>query len=76
MEIHVTLHGILRDTLPRAAKGKTSLTLSAGAAVDTAVQQLQIRQSVTAAINGRQVGLDHPLAEGDHLHLFRMIGGG
>jgi sulfur carrier protein ThiS len=44
--------------------------------VETAVQQLQIRQSITAAIGGRQVGLDHPLAEGDHLHLFRLIGGG
>lgn len=76
MEIKITLHGILRDYLPRQAKGKTTLTLPAGAAVDDVIQQLKIKQIVTAAVDGVQVETDHVLQDGDDLQIFRMIGGG
>lgn len=76
MEIQLTLHGILRDQLPRQAKGKTSLTLPAGATVADVLQQFNLKQSVSAAIGGVQVESSHVLQEGDDLQVFRMIGGG
>ena len=76
MEIAVTLHGILRDYLPRQAKGKTTLTLPAGTTIDDVVQQLKIKQNVSAAINGMEVDTGHILQEGEQLDLFRIIAGG
>jgi sulfur carrier protein ThiS len=76
LDIHLTLHGILRDYLPRAAKGKTTLTLPQGAAIDDLIEQLKIKQTVTAAIDGQQVETSHVLQEGDDVQMFRMIGGG
>ena len=76
MEINLTLHGILRDYLPRQAKGRRSLTLPAGTTVAEVVEQLKIKQTVTAAVNGTQVETDYVLKNGDDLQMFRMIGGG
>lgn len=76
MQIHLTLHGILRDYLPRPAKGKTILTLPAGATIDDVRQQLKIKQTVSAAVGGAQVENNHVLQDGDDLQMFRMIGGG
>ena len=76
MKINVALHGILRDHLPRAAKGKTTLMLSDGTTVAEAVRQLHITRSVSAAVNGEETELDHVLQNGDNLQLFQLIGGG
>lgn len=76
MEVKITLHGILRDYLPRQAKGKTSLTLPEGATIDDVLQQLKIKQTVSAAIDGVQVENSYVLQHGDDLQMFRMIGGG
>ena len=76
MDVHVTLHGILRDYLPRAAKGKTTLTLLEGTTIDDLIKQFKIKQTVTAAIDGQQVESSHVLQEGDDVQMFRMIGGG
>ena len=76
MEINLKLHGILRDYLPRKAKGKSKLTLPTGTTVAEVVEQLKIKQTVTAAVNGTQVETGHVLKDGDDLQMFRMIGGG
>jgi sulfur carrier protein ThiS len=76
LEVRITLHGILRDYLPRKAKGKTILTLPEGTTIDEVVQQLKIKQTVTAAIDGEQVETTQLLQDGDDLQMFRMIGGG
>jgi sulfur carrier protein ThiS len=76
LEINLTLHGILRDYLPRPSKGKSTLTLPAGTTVAEVVEQLKIKQTVTAAVNGTQVETDYVLKDGDELQMFRMIGGG
>jgi sulfur carrier protein ThiS len=76
LEIQVTLHGILRDYLPRQTKGKTILSLSENTTVADIVSQFKIKQTVAAAVNGSQVESSHTLQSGDNLHLFRMIGGG
>jgi sulfur carrier protein ThiS len=76
LEIKVTLHGILRDYLPREAKGKANLDLPDGASIAEVVQQLKIKQTVTAAVDGVQVEPSYVLKAGDNLQLFRMIAGG
>lgn len=76
MEINLTLHGILRDYLPRQNKGKSTLSLPPGTTVAEVVEQLRIKQTVTAAVNGAQVETEYVLQNGDDLQMFRMIGGG
>lgn len=76
MEVKVTLHGILRDYLPRQAKGKTTLNLPEGTTIGQVIEQLNIKQTVTAAVGGAQVETSHILQDGDDLQMFRMVGGG
>ncbi len=76
LDINLTLHGILRDYLPRDARGRATLSLPAGATVADVVAQLSIRQTVSAVVNNVDVEQDHPLHPGDELHMFRMIAGG
>ena len=67
MEINLTLHGILRDCLPHQARGKTTLSLPPGTTVATVIEQLKIRQTVTAAVGGFQVENGYVLKDGDDL---------
>ncbi len=76
LEVKVTLHGILRDYLPRQAKGKMALTLPEGTTINDVLQQLNIKQTISAAVGGVQVETNHVLQDGDDLQMFRMIGGG
>jgi sulfur carrier protein ThiS len=76
VEVKVTLHGILRDYLPRQAKGKTTLQLPEGVTIEEVIQQLNIKQNVSAAVNGIEVQTTHVLQSGEDLHLFRLIAGG
>ena len=76
LEIEVTLHGILRDYLPRSAKGRMTLDLAEGTTIDQVVQQFKIKQNVSTAINGDEVELNHVLQAGEKLDIFRLIAGG
>lgn len=76
MEIKITLHGILRDYLPRQARGQTVLSLPEGATVQAVIEQLRIKQNVSAAVGGVEVEQNHILQQGEELHLFRLIAGG
>jgi sulfur carrier protein ThiS len=76
MEIQVTLHGIMRDYLPREAKGKTTLELPPGATIEAVLAALKIERTINGAVNGEQVEVTHVLQEGDEVQIFRPIGGG
>ncbi|GAB4425315.1 MAG: hypothetical protein Kow0031_04840 [Anaerolineae bacterium] len=76
MDINITLHGILRDYLPRKARGRATLALPQGATVSDVVAQLGIKQTVSAVVNGADVEPDHTLQPGDDLQMFRLIAGG
>ncbi len=76
MNVHLTLHGILRDYLPRTAKGKTTLSLPDGATVEDVLKSLKINRIVNGSVNGVQVEPDRVLKDGDELQLFRPISGG
>lgn len=76
MEVKVTLHGILRDQLPRPARGRITLSLPEGATIADVLQRLEIKRMVNAAVDGAQVEISHILHDGDDLQLFRPLGGG
>ena len=76
MEIKVVLVGSLRDKLPSANRGKTTLTLPEGSTVADVVAQLQIASTTAAGINGTQIDKAHVLKDGDEVQLFRQLGGG
>ena len=76
MDVKFILHGILRDYLPRQAKGKSTLDLPAGATIADALQALDIKRTVNGTVNGVEVETDHVLQDGDEVQLFRPIGGG
>ena len=76
MNVQLILHGILRDSLPRKAKGRTTLDLAPGTTVEEVVRQLEIKQNVSAAVAGAEVDNSYVLQNGDELHLFRFIAGG
>lgn len=76
MQINVTLVGSLRDKLPKAAKGKTTLTLSDDATVADAIAQLGLSSTVSAGIGGVAVDHNQRLQPGNELQLFRQLGGG
>jgi sulfur carrier protein ThiS len=50
--------------------------LPEGATINDVLQQLKIRQTISAAVGGVQVETNHILQDGDDLQMFRMIGGG
>ena len=76
MKVQLTLHGILRDYLPRKARGRTTLDLPAGTTIEDVVSRLSIKQNVSAAVDGAEVENDYVLQNGEELHLFRFIAGG
>ena len=76
MKVQLTLHGILRDYLPRKAKGRITLDLPAGTTIEHVVSQLSRKQNVSAAVDGAEVENDYVLQNGEELHLFRFIAGG
>jgi len=76
VEVKVTLHGILRDLLPRQARGRTTLELPERATVADALEKLMIKRTVSVVVDGERVDKSHVLRDGDDLQLFRPIGGG
>lgn len=77
MHVSVHLHGILRDRLPPAAKGRTTLELPDAATVGDLLATLGIEQRVIVSINGRaRVSTEHMLQEGDQVTIYTPVGGG
>ncbi len=77
MNIHIRLHGALRDKLPAEAKGQTTLSLAEGATVTAVLTQLSLRGHLQVALN--QAILDDnetTLKDGDTLEVFRPAAGG
>jgi sulfur carrier protein ThiS len=76
LEVGLSLKGVLRDYLPRQAKGKTTLTLPDGVTVDDLIQQMEITQTVLVVVNGNHVETDCALQNGDDVQLLPMVRGG
>ncbi len=77
MQIDVHLHGILRDQLPREAKGRATITVENGATMGDLLKHLGIQRRVVMALNDKQEPDEsHILHEGDRVSIFTVIGGG
>ncbi|PWH18563.1 MAG: molybdopterin synthase sulfur carrier subunit [Ardenticatenia bacterium] len=77
MHVSVHLHGILRDRLPPAARGRTTLELPDAATVGDLLATLGIERRVIVSINGRtHVSTGHVLREGDQVMIYTPVGGG
>jgi thiamine biosynthesis protein ThiS len=77
LKVDVHLHGILRDHLPREAKGRATIDLEDGASVGDLISHLGIKRRVIVALNGGQKSDEtHILSDGDQASIFTVIGGG
>ena len=76
MDVNIKLHGILRDYLPKKAKGRTTLTVPEGTTISNIIEQLKIKQTVSAVVNGIEVENKYTLQDDDDLQMFRLIAGG
>jgi thiamine biosynthesis protein ThiS len=77
IEIHVRLHGALRDKLPPESKGRTTLTLPDGASLTALLEQLSLHRRIEVAVNDEIVdNRDAPLQDGDRVEVFRPAAGG
>lgn len=77
MRIPVTLYAIMRELLPKEARGKTVLELPEGSTLADARACLNLPAAAVCAVNG-QVERDdcRVLREGDTLGVFKAAGGG
>ena len=77
IELHIRLHGALRDKLPAEAKGRTTLTLPHGSLVSAVLEQFSLHRHVEVAVNDEIVdNQDKPLQDGDQIEVFRPAAGG
>ncbi|MGC8878042.1 MAG: MoaD/ThiS family protein [Anaerolineae bacterium] len=77
MRVSVHLHGILRDRLAPAARGRTTLELPEAATVGDLLAILGIERRVIVSINGRaHIPEDQALQDGDHVMIYTPVGGG
>jgi len=77
MNIHVHLHGALRDKLPPDAKGRAILHFDEGATANAVITKLSLRGHIEIALNQDLIENDDTiLHDGDTLEIFRPAAGG
>lgn len=78
MKLSIRLHGILRDKLPPDKKGRACLTLPDGATVEDLLAHFDLQNNVVGvSVNDElEIEATHPLRDGDHVEIFRVVGGG
>ena len=77
IDIHVRLHGLLREKLPPEAKGRTVLSLPDRSTIRDVLIHFDVRHHVSFVVN-EEIDLDdfHVLKDGDHVEFFRVSAGG
>jgi sulfur carrier protein ThiS len=77
MKIQLELFSILREKLPREARGQTVLELSEGATVADIIAQLDITGNIVVSVNDvHDPERSQALKEGDNVKMFSSVGGG
>jgi sulfur carrier protein ThiS len=77
MKVHLQLYSILRDKLPRQARGETTLDVGDGSTVSDLLRQLDIQRNVVVSINNvHEPDRARVLRDGDDIHIFSSVGGG
>jgi molybdopterin converting factor small subunit len=77
IRVHVQLFGMLREHLPKEKRGKVTVELPAGAAVQSILDHFKFKRQVTVAVNDEvEAEHDHLLRDQDEVAIFSVIGGG
>jgi sulfur carrier protein ThiS len=77
MQIHVRLHGALRDKLPAEMKGRAVLDFEEGTTVTAVLAHLSLHGRIQVALNQKTTeNKDTILQDGDRLEIFRPAAGG
>ncbi|MCP4427057.1 MAG: MoaD/ThiS family protein [Chloroflexi bacterium] len=77
MQIHIHLHGALRDKLPPENKGRIILSVAEETAVSTILAQFSLQHHIQVAINQEIIeNNDIILQDGDQVEVFRPAAGG
>lgn len=77
MEIHLQLYSILREKLPKDAKGRAVLQLDEGATLADLLDKLGIERRVVISVNGaHESDKSRRLHDGDVVKIFSSVSGG
>jgi thiamine biosynthesis protein ThiS len=77
MQIHLHLFSILREKLPREARGETTLDLADGETVADLLAKLDIQRNVVVSVNDvHEPDKTRILSDGDDVKIFSSVGGG
>lgn len=77
LEVHLQLFSILREKLPREAKGRTVLQLKEGATLADLLEALDIGRRVVISVNGaHESDKARRLQDGDEVKIFSSVSGG
>jgi molybdopterin converting factor small subunit len=75
--IDVQLYSILREKLPREARGRATLQLGDGATVEDLLAKLDIERNVVISVNDEHArDTDRKLQDGDLVRIFSSVSGG
>jgi len=77
MKIQLELYSVLREKLPREARGQAALELRDGATVADVIAQLDITGNVVVSVNDvHDPARARALQDGDNVKMFSAVGGG
>lgn len=76
-EIELKLYSTLRERLPTAARGQTTLQLAEGATLADLARQFDLPATAIYSVNDEhETNLGRRLAPGDLVRVFSAVGGG
>lgn len=77
MQVKVTLYAMLRDLLPKEARGRAVLDLPPGSTLEDVRARMNLPATVVFAVNGIvERDKNRVLQEGETVGVFRAAGGG
>jgi sulfur carrier protein ThiS len=77
LAIHLQLYSILREKLPKEAKGQADLQMEAGSTLADLLEQFGIKRRVVISVNGEhEPDRSRILRDGDEVKIFSSISGG
>ncbi len=79
MHVTVHLHTVLQRKTPEGTLRRLDITLSPASTLGDLLRTLEITlqdDHILLVVNGRQVGPDHILKDGDEIHLIPALSGG
>lgn len=77
LEIHLQLYSILREKLPKEAKGRAILQLDQGTTLQDLLDELGIARRVVISVNDtHETDKSRQLQDGDEVKVFSSVSGG